>query len=76
MGMSNGGFGNSFSTQPIKVENKFDSFKALNGPSSSNGYREPQSRESQADNEKWNHDKVPIPTSAAKWDNDEEPAVY
>ena len=45
---------------------------------SSNGYSEPKSWESQAvdNNESWNHDEVPIPTSAAKWDNDEEPAVY
>ena len=78
LGMSNGGFGNSFSTQPIQVENKFDSFKALNGPSSSNGFSEPKSWEPQAvnNNENWNHDEVPIPTSSAKLDNDEEPVVY
>jgi hypothetical protein len=60
------------------VENKFYSFKALNGPSSSNGYGEPKSWDSQAfkKNENFNHDEVPIPTTSAKWDNDEEPVVF
>ena len=63
--MSNGVFGNSFSTHPIKVENKFDSFKALNGPSSSNGDGQPNTWESQAEN-----------NNEAKWDNHEGPVVY
>ena len=78
IGMSNGGFGNSFSTQPIKVENKFDSFKALQAPSMSHGFNEPKSWESQGvnNNETWNHDDVPISTSTAKCDNEEEPVGF
>ena len=60
------------------MENKFDSFKALNGPSSSNIYGDSKSWESQAvnNNENWNHDEVPIPTSSAKWDDTEEPVAF
>ena len=75
MGLSNGGFGNSFSTQPIKVENKFDSFKALQTSSISNGFSEPKSWESQGIN---NDNRIldDASVSAGKWDNDEEPVVF
>ena len=72
IGMTNGGFGNSFSTQPIKVENKFDGFQPIQDPSTSNRFKEKNTWESQraAKNENWNLDEVPVATSSEKWDND------
>jgi len=78
IGMTNGGFGNSFSTQPIKVENKFDGFQPLQAPSTSNRFQEKNNWDSQEtpNNENWNLDEVPVSTSSGKWDNDEEPVVF